>query len=158
MTLGATLGGLLLVHRGLPRSMLMMGAAAIAPAPLYLVLSLLPAVPRPVVVASFLVARALLAFAMVGYVVFLQRALAPGPYPTSHYNLASGAKALTMVLTGVVSGPIQHLLGYRGVFAVALACGLPLISLCRPRRVASTTDEPAIPMAAPASPINRDNI
>ena len=140
LTLGAALGGLTLWRRGLPRSMQTMAAAAVAPALIYLTLSLLPAVPQPVLVSGLLAARAFLAFAMVGYVVFLQRALAPGPYPTSHYNLASGAKALVMVLTGVMSGPLQHLLGYRGVFAVALACGSPLIVLCRQNRMAAVTD------------------
>ena len=141
LILGATLGSLLLVRHGLPRSMLLMSAAGMAPASLYFLLSLMPGVSRAVVVVGFLIARTVLAFAMVGYVVFLQRALASGPYPTTHYNLASGAKALVMLLTGMVSGPIQHSLGYRGVFAVALACGIPATFLCMRQRIARLTGD-----------------
>lgn len=147
LALGATLGSWLLMHRDLSRSMLAMGLAAMAPPCIYLGLATWSNVPWGATAVGLLLSRATLAFAMVGYVVYLQRALGAGPFPTSHYNLASGLKALTMVLTGVASGPIQHALGYRGLFICALACGLPMLLLCRQRIVAVTTGETVPPLA-----------
>ena len=135
LIVGATLGSLTLLRRGLEKSMLWMGLAASAPAAIYLMLALAPPTGGVTIACSVFAARALHAYGMVGYVVYLQRALSPGPYPTTHYNLASGLKALTMMSAGAASGYLQSQLGYAGNFATALACGLGVLVLCRPSQV-----------------------
>lgn len=138
---GAALGSLALYRKGLANSMLGMGIAASAPAAIYLALAWWQPAQPPVIASAFLTARALHAYGMVGYVVYLQRALSPGPYPTTHYNLASGLKALTMMVTGAASGFLQSGLGYPAAFAIAAAAGVAMLFLCMPMRVRRATGE-----------------
>jgi hypothetical protein len=149
LIVGAALGSLTLVRRGLEVSLVWMGVAATAPAAIYLMLALAPPTGGGIIACSVFAARALHAYGMVGYVVFLQRALSPGPYPTTHYNLASGLKALTMMSAGAASGYLQGQLGYAGAFAAALVCGLGVLVLCRPsqvrRAVVTLVDNPRSP-------------
>lgn len=141
LIVGAAFGSLALVRRGLERSMWRMAVAVSAPAAIYLALALLPPA-RPLVIACGLFgAHAFHAYGMVGYVVFLQRALAPGAYPTTHYNLASGLKALTMMSAGAASGYLQGALGYTGLFSIALASGLAMLFLCQRRQIERATGD-----------------
>lgn len=135
LIVGATCGSLALFRNGLDRAMLGMGVAVSAPAAIYLVFALSPPAPPLVVACGLFAARALHAYGMVGYVVYLQRALSPGPYPTTHYNLASGLKALTMMIAGFASGYLQAGLGYPAFFCLAAACGFSMLWLCRPSSV-----------------------
>lgn len=145
LVIGAGLGSLALARHGLDRLMMPMGIAAMAPAAILFGLSLPAAVSPLAVGIACLVAKASLAFGMVGYVVFLQRALSPGPFPTTHYNLASGLKALTMTAAGAASAPLQQVVGYRAVFAIALLAGLSVLALCRASFIADATSESGDP-------------
>jgi PAT family beta-lactamase induction signal transducer AmpG len=53
--------------------------------------------------------------------------LSPGRYRTAHYAFATGIMALTMMLTGMVSGRIQTALHYPMFFAFVLAASVPPI-------------------------------
>lgn len=139
--IGAALGSVALDRRDLPQLMLPMTLAASLPAAIYLALAVLPAMPPAAAAVALFADRALTSFGMVGYVVFLQRAFSPGPFPTTHYNLASGLKALTMMLAGAASGSIEHALGYASFFLLTLACALPALLLCRQQAVADATHD-----------------
>jgi MFS transporter, PAT family, beta-lactamase induction signal transducer AmpG len=141
LILGSVLGSLAMARRSLPQLMLPVGLAMMTPAGIYLLLASLPSVSPALAAIGFLFARAFQAFGMIGYMVYLQRALSPGPFPVTHFNLATALKALTMMLTGMASGQVQHMLGYRGFFAFALACGLPLLMFCGRGWTSRATEE-----------------
>lgn len=141
LILGSVLGSVAMARRSLPQLMVPVGLGMMTPAAIYLLMASLPSVSPALAAAAFLLARASQAFGMIGYMVYLQRALSPGPFPITHFNLATALKALTMMLTGMASGQIQHVLGYRGFFAFALGCGLPLLAMCGNRRTSRATDE-----------------
>ena len=131
LVVGAAAGSLTIARQGLGKSMMLMGVTAITPAGIFLILAAATPVGLPAIGVAVFLARALLAFGMVGYVVYLQRALSPGQFPTTHYNLASGLKGLTMMLMGMISGALLPVMGYTSLFAVALFCGIPMLALCR---------------------------
>jgi PAT family beta-lactamase induction signal transducer AmpG len=62
--------------------------------------------------------------------------MAPGEYRTAHYAFATGIMALCMMLTGIMSGPIQQWLGHQWFFVFVLAMSVPpiIIALFAPFR------------------------
>jgi PAT family beta-lactamase induction signal transducer AmpG len=70
-------------------------------------------------------------FGFVGMILFIMQVVAPGRYQTAHYALGSGFMQLGFVLSKVVSGDIQHVLGYRHFFLWVVASALPVLVLTR---------------------------
>jgi PAT family beta-lactamase induction signal transducer AmpG len=62
-----------------------------------------------------------------GMMLYMMQQLAPGAYKTAHYAFATGIMALTMMLTGMVSGKIQEVLGYQHFFVFVLLASVPPI-------------------------------
>ena len=60
-----------------------------------------------------------------GMMLYMMQQLSPGPYRTAHYAFATGIMALNMMLTGMVSGKLQEVLGYPSFFAFVLAASAP---------------------------------
>jgi len=61
----------------------------------------------------------------VGMMLYMMQELSPGRYRTAHYAFATGIMALTMMLTGMVSGRLQTALHYPMFFAFVLAASVP---------------------------------
>ncbi len=70
-------------------------------------------------------------FGFVGMILFIMQVIAPGRYQTAHYALGSGFMQLGLVLSKVVSGDIQQLLGYRHFFLWVVLSALPVLVLTR---------------------------
>jgi PAT family beta-lactamase induction signal transducer AmpG len=70
-------------------------------------------------------------FGFVGMILFIMQVIAPGRYQTAHYALGSGFMQLGFVLSKVVSGDIQQLLGYRHFFLWVVLSALPVLVLTR---------------------------
>ncbi len=70
-------------------------------------------------------------FGFVGVILFIMQVVASGPYQTAHYALGTGFMQLGFVLSKMVSGDIQRVLGYRDFFLWVLACALPVLVLSR---------------------------
>jgi PAT family beta-lactamase induction signal transducer AmpG len=66
-------------------------------------------------------------FGSVGLILYMMQQLAPGEYRTAHYAFATGIMALCMMLTGIISGPIQQWLGHQWFFVLVLAVSVPPI-------------------------------
>ena len=60
----------------------------------------------------------------------MMQQIAPGPFKTAHYTFATAF----MGLCGMVSGALQHALGYRAFFVVVLLAAIPsiLVTLLAP--------------------------
>lgn len=70
-------------------------------------------------------------FGFVAVILFMMQFVAGSRYQTAHYALATGVMALGYVLFKMISGDLQHLLGYRAFFLWVLFCALPVFVLLR---------------------------
>jgi PAT family beta-lactamase induction signal transducer AmpG len=66
-------------------------------------------------------------FGFAGYSVYLMHVAQRGSFRTSHYAIATGLGALTIMLAGMLSGYLQSTLGYVGFFVAVCLCALPAI-------------------------------
>jgi PAT family beta-lactamase induction signal transducer AmpG len=55
----------------------------------------------------------------------MMQQIAPGPYQTAHYAISTGFMALTMMITGMVSGVLQEAYGYQGFFVLICVATIP---------------------------------
>jgi MFS family permease len=50
--------------------------------------------------------------AAMGLMIYMMQQVSPGPYRTAHYTFGSALMGLNMMLTGMISGKVQEMLGY----------------------------------------------
>jgi PAT family beta-lactamase induction signal transducer AmpG len=70
-------------------------------------------------------------FGFVGVTLFIMQVVARGRYQAAHYALGTGFMQLGFVLSKVVSGDIQQVLGYRHFFLWVLLAAVPVLLLTR---------------------------
>ncbi len=66
-------------------------------------------------------------FGFAGYSVYLMHVAQRGNFRTSHYAIATGLGALTIMLAGMLSGYLQSTLGYVGFFVAVCLCTIPAL-------------------------------
>jgi len=66
-------------------------------------------------------------FGFAGYSVYLMHVAQRGNFRTSHYAIATGLGALTIMLAGMLSGYLQSTLGYVGFFVAVCLCSIPAL-------------------------------
>ena len=73
-------------------------------------------------------------FGFAGYSVYLMQVAQRGNFRTSHYAIATGLGALTIMLAGILAGYLQQSVGYVGFFVSVCVCTIPgmLTLLCIP--------------------------
>lgn len=84
----------------------------------------------------------------VGMMLYMMQELSPGRYRTAHYAFATGIMALTMMLTGMLSGRIQAALHYPMFFAFVLLASVPPILIAWLAPFRAVTDESQSPAPA----------
>ena len=124
---GTLLGGLLAARFGLRRSFLFLALALNVPHVTYCYLSF--ARPDGFATIAAIVAIEKLGYGVgsVGHMLYMMQQVAPGPYRTAHYAFATGIMALSMMLTGMVSGRLQEWVGYQHFFVLVLVASIPAI-------------------------------
>jgi PAT family beta-lactamase induction signal transducer AmpG len=124
---GTFVGGLLAGRYGLKRLFVPLAFALNVPHITYFYLS--QALPRNLTLITSVVTIEKLGygFGSVGLILYMMQQLAPGKYRTAHYAFATGIMALCMMLTGIISGPIQQALGHQWFFVFVLAASAPPI-------------------------------
>ncbi|MDL2356428.1 MAG: MFS transporter [Pseudomonadota bacterium] len=70
-------------------------------------------------------------FGFVGVILFIMQVVASGRYQTAHYALGTGFMQLGFVLFKVISGDLQHALGYRHFFLWVICAAVPVLLLLR---------------------------
>ena len=70
-------------------------------------------------------------FGFVGLTLFMMQQVAPGPHQMAHYAFASGIMNLSVMLTGMASGYLSDLLGYRTFFLAVLLATVPAFVMTR---------------------------
>jgi PAT family beta-lactamase induction signal transducer AmpG len=144
---GAMLGGVFSARLGLRRSFLILALALNVPHVTYFYLSQAMPESRALITLVVTIEKFGYGFGSVGHMLYMMQQLAPGPYKTAHYAFATGLMGLCMMLTGMVSGKLQALLGYQAFFLVALAASVPPILLAW-RAPFHVEETPGAPRAA----------
>ncbi|MDI4632921.1 MFS transporter [Pelomonas sp. V22] len=128
---GALLGGLVAARLTLPRAFLLLALTLNLPHVTYFWLS--QAMPESPWMIAALVTVEKFGFGMgsVGHMLYMMQQLAPGPFCTAHYAMATGVMALTKWSTGSLSGWVWTALGqdYRRFFLLVLLCSVPPVLL-----------------------------
>lgn len=122
---GALLGGFFCAQRGLKRSFVLLALALNVPHLTYFYLS--HSRPESLVLITTVVTieKFGYGFGSVGHMLYMMQQLAPGPYKTAHYAFATGIMGLSMMFTGMISGPIQEAVGHANFFKLVLVASIP---------------------------------
>jgi len=128
---GSILGGWFTSRAGLKRAMPVLILAMNMPNLVFWYLSTAQPEARGLVAAALSMEMFGYGFGFVGMILFIMQVIAPGRYQTAHYALGSGFMQLGLVLSTVVSGDIQLLLGYRHFFLWVVLSALPVLVLTR---------------------------
>jgi len=128
---GSILGGWFTARMGLKRAMLVLILAMNMPNLVFWYLSAVQPGSLGLVTAALSAEMFGYGFGFVGMILFIMQVIAPGRYQTAHYALGSGFMQLGFVLSKVVSGDIQHALGYRHFFLWVVLSALPVLILTR---------------------------
>lgn len=128
---GSVLGGWFTSRVGLKRAMLVLILAMNVPNLVFWFLSAAQPQALGLVTAALSMEMFGYGFGFVGMILFIMQVIAPGRYQTAHYALGSGFMQLGFVLSKVVSGDIQHALGYRHFFVWVVLSAVPVLVLTR---------------------------
>ena len=133
---GSIAGGYFTALLGLRRAMPWLIVAMNLPNAVFWYLSVAQPASLAVIAAGLGIEMFGYGFGFVGVILFIMQVVASGPYQTAHYALGTGFMQLGFVLSKMVSGDIQQLLGYRHFFLWVLACALPVLAMSRFMRFA----------------------
>jgi PAT family beta-lactamase induction signal transducer AmpG len=138
---GSILGGLTVARYGLKRSILVLCLCLNVPNITFLYLSQTLPMSLTVVTVVVLIEKLAWGFGAVAHMLYMMQQIAPGPYQTAHYSIATGLMGLCMIGVGMLSGVIQEAVGFKVFFVIALAAMIPsiLVTLLAPFHVADVT-------------------
>ncbi len=125
--IGSILGGLIVARYGLRRTILPLCLSLNVPNVVYVYLAMTQDARYPLVATLVTVDKLFWGIGAVGLIVYMMQQVSPGPVRTAHYTFATAIMGLNMMLTGLLSGWLQELLGYRAFFWVVLACVIPSV-------------------------------
>ena len=148
---GSALGGLFVARRGLRRALLPLCLCLNVPNLTFLYLSHARPESRAVITAVVTLEKLGWGVGAVGHMIYMMQQIAPGPFKTAHYTFATAFMGLCMIATGMVSGALQHALGYPTFFVVVLLAALPSIAvtLLAPWPEGDVTAQEAAPVTEP---------
>jgi PAT family beta-lactamase induction signal transducer AmpG len=126
---GTLLGGVLASRWSLRRAFVLLAIGLNIPHITFFYLS--QALPTDVMWITFivLIEKFGYGFGTVGMMLYIMQEMSPGRYRTAHYAFGTGIMALTMTVTGTMSGQIQEMLGYRAFFVFVLIMSIPPVLL-----------------------------
>jgi MFS transporter, PAT family, beta-lactamase induction signal transducer AmpG len=122
---GTLLGGVMASKWSLRRTFLALAFGLNVPHITYFYLSQALPTDITLVTTVVLIEKFGYGFGTVGMMLYIMQELSPGRYRTAHYAFGTGIMALTMTVTGTISGRIQEFLGYRAFFAFVLLASVP---------------------------------
>lgn len=125
--IGSLLGGLFVSRIGLRKTLLPLCLCLNVPNVVYLYFSLAYPSSYALIAVALSVEKFFWGIGVVGLSIYMMQQIAPGPYRTAHYTFASALMGLNMMLTGMVSGKLGEILGYRSFFIAVLLMAIPSI-------------------------------
>jgi PAT family beta-lactamase induction signal transducer AmpG len=129
--IGALAGGALSAKVGIERSLFALYLAFNLPATMYLLLAWLRPVHPAVAAGAIAVEQLAYGVGFVGLKLAMMQSLSDGPYRTAHFAFATSLSGFASSLAGMASGWAQTLLGYRGLFLLALIAAAPGLAVIR---------------------------
>lgn len=130
LTLGGILGGIAISKQGLTKWMLPMFLAMHLPIIGFILLAFFHPTSIYYIYAVVILEQFGYGFGFTAFMMYLIH-VAEGESKTAHYALATGFMAMGMMLPGMLSGYIQHYLGYQNFFIWVLIATIPGLILSR---------------------------
>ncbi len=121
------LGGLFVAKRGLRRTLLTLCLCMNVPNVVFVYFSYAQPTSYALIATCLTIEKFAWGFGAVGLIIYMMQQVSPGPYRTAHYTFGSALMGLNMMLTGMISGKVQELLGYQAFFIGVLAAAVPSI-------------------------------
>ncbi len=125
--LGSIVGGLIVRHFSLRKTLFWLCLSMNVPNVVYLYLSMTQDATYSVVATLVTIDKLFWGIGAVGLIIYMMQQISPGPFRTAHYTFATAIMGLSMMLTGMISGKLQEWMGYRAFFWFVLACVIPSI-------------------------------
>ena len=123
--LGSLLGGWYVARRGLKSTLFVLCCAVNIPNVTFLLMSIYLPDSLLAITAGVVIEKFFFGFGAVGFMIYLMQQLAPGKYTTTHYAFGTGLMGLCGMVTGVVSGHLQEMMGYIGYFTFVMVATIP---------------------------------
>jgi PAT family beta-lactamase induction signal transducer AmpG len=124
---GSLLGGLFVSKLGLKRTLLTLCLCMNVPNAVFVYFAYAQPESFTLVATAVTIEKLFWGFGAVGLMIYMMQQVAPGPYRTAHYTFGSALMGLNMMLTGMLSGAVQEMLGYKVFFIAVLAAAIPSI-------------------------------
>jgi len=124
---GSILGGLFVSKRGLKRTLLTLCLCMNVPNAVFVYFSYALPDSYALIATAVTIEKFFWGFGAVGLMIYMMQQVAPGPYRTAHYTFGSALMGLNMMLTGMISGKVQEILGYKTFFIGVLIAAIPSI-------------------------------
>ncbi len=128
---GSLLAGYWISARGLKRTLFSLVCVFNLPFAVYALLAWFQPQSMWVIGGGILVEYFGYGFGFVGLTLFMMQQVAPGRYRMAHYAFASGIMNFSVMITGMVSGFMSDLLGYKIFFIAVLFTTLPIFVMSR---------------------------
>jgi PAT family beta-lactamase induction signal transducer AmpG len=77
------------------------------------------------ITAGVVIEKFFYGFGAVGFMIYLMQQLAPGKYTTTHYAFGTGLMGLCNMVTGMLSGHLQEMMGYVSYFGFVMVATIP---------------------------------
>jgi PAT family beta-lactamase induction signal transducer AmpG len=131
---GSIVGGWIVSRAGLKRTLFILCLCLNVPNVTFLILSQM--LPTNLYLIGTIITVEKLAWGVgcVGHMIYMMQQMAPGPYKTAHYTIATALMGACMMSTGAVSGYLQKAVGYQWFFIIVLIAAVPsiLVTLLAP--------------------------
>lgn len=129
--LGSLLAGYYIAGRGLRRTLFSLVCVFNLPFAVYALLAWLQPESMALICAGIVVEYFGYGFGFVGLTLFMMQQVAPGKYRMAHYAFASGIMNFSVMITGMASGWLSDVLGYKLFFIAVLFTTIPIFIMSR---------------------------
>jgi PAT family beta-lactamase induction signal transducer AmpG len=131
---GSLVGGWFISRVGLRKSLLALCLCLNIPNVTFLILSQTQPSNYSLIAAIVTLEKLGWGIGCVGHMIYMMQQIAPGPYKTAHYTIATALMGACMMTTGAVSGYLQKWVGYQWFFIIVLFAAAPsiLVTLLAP--------------------------
>lgn len=142
---GSLLGGLFVSKLGLKRTLLTLCLCMNVPNAVFVYFAYAQPESFALVATAVTIEKLFWGFGAVGLMIYMMQQVAPGPYRTAHYTFGSALMGLNMMLTGMLSGKVQEMLGYKAFFIGVLLAAIPsiIVTLMAPFHHPDSGEEPS---------------
>lgn len=130
LLIGSLVGGAYVARQGLQKVLFPLCFCVNIPNVTFLLLAIYQPHSHLIITAGVVVEQFFFGIGSVGFMIYLMQQLAPGKYATTHYAFGTALMGLCMMLTGMVSGALQEIMGYVGYFIFVMAVTIPSFIIC----------------------------